>query len=249
MKSFFIIPVLVLTLGSCTMSDLNARKNIEPNTPPSTLISSGSVSIETRETLRMAYSEELLAHDIYTKMVAKYPNLTEVKNIINSEANHREQVGKILDVRGITRPTDYGAYSGTYDVLIKMVDSSLTGAIEAGVMIETGDIDHLLAEYKKINEVDVRMVFENIGGGSFNHLRAFLKLAGQNNYTVTTDFSKYMNSDEINSTGPLQSKMTELLKANNLPTYSNNMPMGMGNGQGNHMMKNGSGENNEMMMQ
>ena len=249
MKSFFIIPVLVLTLGSCTMSDLNARKNIQPNTPPSTLISSGSVSIETRETLRMAYSEELLAHDVYTKMVEKYPNLTEVKNIINSEANHKDQVGKLLDGRNIPRPIDYGVYSETYNVLIKMLDSSLTGAIEAGVMIEVGDIDHLLAEYKKIEDQDIRRVFENIGGGSFNHLRAFLKLAGQNKYTVTTDFSKYMNSDEINSTGPLQSKMTELLKANNLPTYSNNMPMGMGNGQGNHMMKNGSGENNEMMMQ
>lgn len=249
MKSFFIIPVIALTLGSCTMSDLDARKNIQPNTPPSALISSGSVSLETRETLRMAYSEELLAHDIYTKMVEKYPNLTEVKNIINSEANHREQVGKLLDVRGITRPTDYGAYSGTYDVLIKMVDSSLTGAIEAGVMIETGDIDHLLAEYKKINEVDVRMVFENIGGGSFNHLRAFLRLAAQDNYVVTTDFARYMQVTEVNSTGPLQSKMTDLLSANNLPTYGNNMPMGMGNGQGNHMMKNGSGENNEMMMQ
>jgi len=88
------------------------------------------------------------------------------------------------------------------------------------------------------------MVFENIGGGSFNHLRAFLRLAKENNYRVTTDFSRYMSSDEINSTGPLQSKMTDLLNANSLPTYGNNKPMGMGNGQGNHMMKNGSGEKN-----
>lgn len=247
MKSLFIIPALAIILGSCTVNDLDATKNIQPNTSPKTSISSGSVSLETKEILLMAYSEELLAHDIYTKMVAKYPNLTEVKNVINSEANHREQVGKLLDVRNITRPTDYGAYSGTYDVLTKMVDSSLTGAIEAGVMIETGDIDHLLAEYKKINETDVRMVFENIGGGSFNHLRAFLRLAKENNYTVTTDYSRYMTSIEINSTGPLQSKMTDLLKANNLPTYGGNKPMGMGNGQGNHMMENGSGENNQMM--
>jgi len=149
MKSLFIIPALALILGSCTVGDLDARKNIQPNTPPSAFISSGSVSLETRETLLMAYSEELLAHDIYTKMVAKYPNLIEVKNIINSEANHQEQVGKLLDVRNITRPTDYGTYSGTYDVLIQMLNASLTGAIEAGVIIETGDIDHLLAEYRR----------------------------------------------------------------------------------------------------
>ena len=130
MKSLFIIPALAIVLGSCTVSDLDATKNIQPNTSPKTFISSGSMSLETKETLLMAYSEELLAHDIYTKMVVKYPNLTEVKNIINSEANHREQVGKLLDVRNITRPTDYGGYNETYEVLTKMVDSSLTGAIE-----------------------------------------------------------------------------------------------------------------------
>lgn len=230
MKSLIIIPVLALVLGSCTMYDLDIKKTTQSNPPTTTQISPGSVSLEIKQTLLDAYSEEVLAHDIYTKMVEKYPNLTEVKNIINSEANHREQVGRLLDTRNITRPTGYGIYSGTYDVLKKILDSSLTGAIEAGVMIETGDIDHLLSEYKKVEDQDVRMIFENIGGGSFNHLRAFLRLAGQEKYTVTTEYSRYMKSDEINSNGPLQSKMTELLKANNLPTYGG-LTMGMGNGQ------------------
>lgn len=248
MKSLLIIPVLILVLGSCTMNDLSAKRINQPKIPSGVQSFSGTVLPETKETLIMAYSEELLAHDIYTKIVEKYPNLAEIKNIVSSEANHREQVGRLLDVRNITRPTGYGVFGGTYDVLIKMVDSSMTGAIEAGVMIETGDIDHLLAEYKKINDRDVRMVFENIGGGSFNHLRAFLRIAKANNYIVKTDYARYMNVDEINSTGPLQSKMTDLLSANNLPTYGGGS-MGMGNGQGKHMMGSGAGENNRMMMQ
>lgn len=44
-----------------------------------------------------------------------------------------------------------------------MIDTSLTGAIEVGVMVETGDIDHLLEEYKKVSDTDIRRVFENIG--------------------------------------------------------------------------------------
>lgn len=165
-----------------------------------------------------AYQEELLAHDIYTYMVEKYPNLDAVKNIINSEDTHREQVGRLLDARGITRPTGYGIYTETYTTLKNMIDSSLTGAIEAGVIVETGDIDHLLAEYQKVSDIDVRRTFENIGGGSYNHLRAFLSLARQYNYTVTTDWSRYLTPEESTSAGPLKSKMTELLKANNLPT-------------------------------
>lgn len=86
-------------------------------------------------------------------------------------------------------------------------------------MVEVGDIDHLLEEYRKIEDTDVRQVFENIGGGSFNHLRAFLRLAQEYNYTVMTDFTRYMNTDEINTPGSLKYKMTDLLEANNLPTF------------------------------
>jgi len=130
-----------------------------------------------QEILIHAYQEELLAHDIYTYMVQRYPTLTEVNNIIKSENEHREQVAILLESRGIARPSDYGIYADTYKTLKNMVDMSLTGAIEAGIMVEIGDIDHLLEEYQKITDVDIRRVFENIGGGSFNHLRAFLRMA------------------------------------------------------------------------
>lgn len=150
-------------------------------------------------------------------MVEKYPNLVEVKNIIESEDTHREQIGKLLDTRSITRPTNYGIYTDTHSTLKNMIDSSLTGAIEVGVMVETGDIDHLLAEYQKVSDIDVRRTFENIGGGSFNHLRAFLTLARTYNYTITTQWNKYLTMEESTSTGSLKFKMTELLKSHNLP--------------------------------
>jgi hypothetical protein len=99
-------------------------------------------------------------------------------------------------------------------------------------MVEVGDIDHLVTEYKTVEDTDVRRVFENIGGGSFNHLRAFLRLAVENNYSVTTDYARYMSADEVNSTGSLKSKMTDLLIANNLPTFGTQGGRNGGNGDG-----------------
>ncbi len=74
-----------------------------------------------------------------------------------------------------------------------MINTSRNEAIEAGIMIETGDIEHLLEEYKKIEDSEVRRVFENIGGGSFNHLRAFLRLANTYQYTPRTAYSAFLS--------------------------------------------------------
>ena len=93
-----------------------------------------------------------------------YPALSEISNIIQSEEKHSEQVGRLLDARHISRTTDYGSFNETYTTLSQMVESGLTGAIEVGVMVEVGDIDHLLEEYKRVEDADVRRVFENIGG-------------------------------------------------------------------------------------
>lgn len=244
MKTLILIPFIAMILTSCSVDDTSARKNIPRNTTTSVVSSSGVISMETQEILLSAYSEEMLAEDIYAKIVAKYPTLSRVSNIEDSEEKHSVQVGKLLDVRNIPRPTGYGVYSETYNVLSKMVDSGLTGAIEAGVMIEVGDIDHLLAEYKKVSDIDIRRVFENIGGGSFNHLRTFLRLANENNYIVITDYSRYMTSAEVNSSGSLKSKMTDLLIVNNLPTTGTSK--GMGNGQGTRNTENGTGGNQMM---
>lgn len=127
------------------------------------LVSTGTLTEEQKTILQDAYSEELLAHDIYTYMVSKYPNLAEVTNIIASESQHQESVGKLLDTYQITRPMDYRVYTETNTTLRNMIDSSLTGAIEAGIMVESGDINHLVEEYKKIENIDIRRVFENIG--------------------------------------------------------------------------------------
>jgi hypothetical protein len=238
MTPLYLIPISLCILSSCTLSDWSAQTTTPLSPTQTPVVQSGTtdtitnkISATTAETLKNAYSEELLAEAIYRDIVAKYPALASIDNIVQSEGKHSTQVGKLLTARGITLPTDFGIYADTYTTLKTLVDSSLTGAIEVGVMVEVGDIDHLLAEYQTLTDADIRQVFENIGGGSFNHLRAFLRFAEQYSYTPTTDSSKYMTPADLSTTGSLKSKMTDLLKANNLPT-SGVSGGGQGQGQG-----------------
>ncbi len=235
MNPLLLLPLSLCILSSCTLpignsssvAQMPQSQSIAENTSTATWVLADTS--QTARILRNAYSEEALAETIYTEIVAKYPTLSEINNIIDSEEKHSVQVGKLLDARGIVRPTDFGIYTDTYATLSAMVESSLTGAIEAGVMIEVGDIDHLLTEYQTLSDTDIRQVFENIGGGSFNHLRAFLRFAKQYNYTPTTEYSRYMSPADLSSKGSLKYKMTELLEANNLPTSG---VSGGGQGQG-----------------
>lgn len=241
MNPLILIPLSACILTSCSLTEWNATRSIPTDIP--SVIQTGALEgdltskksdTETTETLKNAYSEELLARDIYKKIITKYPNLSEINNIIRSEDEHREQVGKLLDTRGVARPTGYGIYTETEKQLTQLLESNLTGAIEVGVMIETGDIDHLLTEYKTTPDTDIRQVFENIGGGSYNHLRAFLRMAESAGYTPKTQTTNYLSPSEISQSGSLKHKMTELLKANNLPTSGVNMGGGQGHGRNNH---------------
>lgn len=220
MNPLFLIPLSACIVGSCTLSDWQGQTNMQTIQSVNTSIIMNTSSVS--QVLTEAYQEELLAHDIYSYMVRKYPNLTEVKNVIESENTHREQVGNLLDVRGIIRPTEYGIYTETYTTLKDMIDSSLTGAIEVGVMVEIGDIEHLLAEYQKVTDTEVRKVFENIGGGSFNHLRAFLRIAKNIGYVPKAATKMYLTENEISQNGSLKYKMTELLQSSWLPTTGRN---------------------------
>lgn len=140
MNPLILLPLSACILSSCTLSEFQSKT---PSTIQVTPVTEMSQNQKTTITpvvtdptlvatiLRDAYSEERLAEDVYTMMVAKYPQFTEVMNIIDSEEKHSVQVGRLLDARGIARPTDYGSYSNTYEVLKKMIDTSLTQAIEA----------------------------------------------------------------------------------------------------------------------
>lgn len=181
--------------------------------------------------LRDAYREELLARDIYTEIMKQYPSFWEIASIIRSETQHMAKIGEILDKYGVNRPTEYGIYENTYRTLMGLIEQGYTGAIEVGIRIETGDIDHLLAAYKQITDPYIRRVFENIGGWSFNHLRAFLREARAIQYRSSLNTTDYLTPEEVDFMGPLHYKMTALLIANGLPVSENGGGMWWWNGK------------------
>lgn len=140
MNPIILLSLSVCLLASCTLSEVQNTSQRTSQTQPVTGVTQNQETtitpivtdpIVVSTILRDAYSEERLAEDVYTMMVAKYPQFTEVINIITSEEKHSEQVGRLLDARDIARPVDYGRYTSTYEVLKKMIDTSLTQAIEA----------------------------------------------------------------------------------------------------------------------
>ena len=125
--NFFLVSVFLLS--SCTVSENTFPSPVPANqTEQST--TSPDVSV-TEQILKDAYREELLAETLYTEIVQQYPTLSSIESIVNSEEKHSAQVGKLLDARGIARPTDFGVYDATYKTLSQLIRTSLTGAIEA----------------------------------------------------------------------------------------------------------------------
>lgn len=157
------------------------------------------------------YSEELMAHDIYTYFYELY-KVEPFKNISNSEIGHMSAVKTLLDRYKIEVPNNYWKLQDIYETLKTEWEKWLKEALEVWVKIEMLDIEDIVKNIKNTDNTDFKMVFTNIWWASYNHLRWFLKALWNNNYTTNIDYSKYLNSDEINTKWSLQSKILEELK-------------------------------------
>lgn len=73
------------------------------------------------------------------------------------------------------------------------------------------DIDDIANTIKNTDNDDLKAVFLNIGGASYNHLHRFSKGLFTNGYTQTVDISKYLSNEELSSKGPLQYKLADTL--------------------------------------
>ena len=71
-----------------------------------------------------------------------------------------------------------------------------------------GDYEIVTIKYND----DLKAVFLNIGGASYNHLRGFSNGLKNNNFTSTVDFSKYLSQEEVNTKWSLKNKLLENLE-------------------------------------
>ncbi|USN59292.1 MAG: DUF2202 domain-containing protein [Candidatus Peribacteria bacterium] len=166
-----------------------------------------------KEMLYYGYSEELLAHDMYLYFYELYGTPT-FKNIADSEQEHMTAVKTLLDRYELDIPTDYGELTDEFAALKAEGEESLLKALEVGVKIELLDIEDIAQTIRTTDNDDFRIIFTNIGGASYNHLRGFLTAINNAGLETEIDYSDYITDEEVATKGgSLKSKMAEKLEA------------------------------------
>ena len=145
-----------------------------PAVTPVTLTSAESAS------LQYMREEEKLAHDVYVTLYAKW-GLRIFNNISGAEQRHTDAIVTLLNRYGISDPAagnPLGVFTNPdlqalYDKLIAQGSISTAEALKVGVLIEQTDIEELKTHIAETTKADILQVYNNLLGGSQNHLRAF----------------------------------------------------------------------------
>lgn len=179
-----------------------------------TCFSANFVKENLNETERTALlymrEEEKLARDVYVFLYGKWKHST-FENIKEAEGRHMEAVRCLLDKYDLKDPVGedvYGKFENKqladmYDALTADGAVSLEKALAVGAAIEDVDIFDLQKYLMdtKVDNADIKAVFENLMRASRNHLRAFngaLNKAGvvyTPKYLDQTSYDAIVNGD------------------------------------------------------
>jgi hypothetical protein len=137
------------------------------------------ISADEAAMLLFSREEEKLARDVYQALAEKWP-LRIFRNIGAAENRHFDAIGSMIARYELSDPAlaDAGAFSDPelqtmYDELVTRGLRSLRDAFEVGVDIEEKDIEDLDEAMSATDNKDILAVYENLLGGSLNHLSAF----------------------------------------------------------------------------
>lgn len=179
MKNISIISIALVTLlFGCKKEDAkNDTKDI------SSIINSYPIeSLNSDETtsLIIMREEEKLAHDVYISLYNKW-GVNIFSNIASSEQTHTNAVLTLLNKYEIADPVNtntIGVFSDTslqslYNQLLEMGSASQLDALKVGATIEDLDIYDLNNWMTKVDNEDIKYVYEQLNKGSRNHLRSF----------------------------------------------------------------------------
>lgn len=190
--------------------------------------------------LSYGYSEEMVARDAYNYFYSLY-KIETFQRIAASEQQHMNAVKTLLDRYALPIPTGYGTLQSTFNTLKAEGEKWAKEALEVGLKIEMLDIDDIANTIKNTDNDDLKAVFLNIGGASYNHLSGFSGELTRGEYSQTLDISKYLSGTELSSRGSLQYKLADSLKKEGVklpeisPSLNRNQGTGHGgNGQGQH---------------
>lgn len=162
----------------------------------------GDLNQDETDALVFMREEEKLARDVYNALYEVW-KLPMFANIASSEQIHMDAVLDLMDRYEMTdaTPAEDGKFNtpelqALYDELVAAGSVSLEEAIKVGAAIEEIDILDLQKRLELTDQEDIRVVFENLLNGSYNHLNAFVA-----NYTARTgeDYQpQYMTIEDFN---------------------------------------------------
>ena len=139
---------------------------------------SQALTTEEAEGLLFMREEEKLARDVYNVLYNRW-GLQIFANIAESEQRHTDAVLYLLGKYDLDDPAMApGEFwdkclQDLYDSLILKGLTSITDAIEVGVIIEETDIIDIKHLLDQTNKDDIIQVYNNLLDGSYSHLDAF----------------------------------------------------------------------------
>ena len=142
-----------------------------------------TLSVAEQESLAYMREEEKLAHDVYAQSATLWGASTRIfGNIAISESTHTEALRQLLVRYSLTDPaatTAPGVFQNTtlqalYTKLAEAGVPTLVEALKVGATIEEVDMIDINAALLKVDNQDIRLVYDNLLKGSRNHLRTFV---------------------------------------------------------------------------
>ncbi len=202
---------LFLILGAFTLTFAqgmgNGRRNLQrgiygidyvKNLPKEELSSEEITSI------KYMREEEKLARDVYLKLY-DYWKLPVFSNIAKSEQRHMDMIKALIEKYELQDPVKddvKGKFSDPkmqklYDKLIKDGKKSLNDALKVGCLIEDLDIYDLNESLRKVDNQDIKFVYNNLKRGSYNHLRSFYRVLRRYGGTYAPQYISQSEFDSI----------------------------------------------------
>ena len=151
--------------------------------------------------------EEKLARDVYDRLGELW-GMPIFLNIARSEETHMDAMLVLIDRYDLSDPVGDGVpgvfqdptLQSLYDDLVETGTTSLEDAFRVGALIEELDIADLEEHLARTDNIDVRIVYQNLMKGSRNHLRSFYNQLDRSGvdyeptYLPPDEYSRIINS-------------------------------------------------------
>lgn len=204
LSTWLMVPGLLIFLASCTKDNDDNNGVISTISRQVSQLPREPLNTDERNSLVFMREEEKLARDVYQFMYAKWGTAI-FQNIAKSEQTHMDAVLLLLNKYNLPDPVGDkgpGEFSNSslqslYNLLVNQGSVSQLAALKTGATIEDLDIYDLNIALTKVDNKDIRLVYENLAKGSRNHLRSFYSLILLAGGTYTPQYITQAEFDAI----------------------------------------------------